>query len=57
MGKARLNVREDMDDYLDADEMDSVKAAVAYILLNDSGMDLDTIYELVFQEGEKITWH
>lgn len=45
------------EDYLDVDEMESIKVALTYILMKDTGMDADTIYELVFQNGMKITWH
>jgi hypothetical protein len=47
----------DDEEYLDEDELESVKMALTYILMKDTGMDADKIYELVFQNGTKITWH
>lgn len=47
----------DAADYLDGDELDAMKALLAYLLMDSTDMDRDAIYSLVFQGGEKIIWH
>lgn len=47
----------DAEDYLDGEELDAIKALLAYLLMDSTSMDRDTIYSLVFQEGKKILWH
>jgi hypothetical protein len=45
------------DDYFDYDEIESVRTALAYMLLENTEMDLDTVYSLIFHKGKKINWH
>jgi hypothetical protein len=42
---------------LDEEDTDAVRAALVYILLNNTEMESDEIYSLVFQDGKRITWH
>ena len=44
-----------IDDYFD--ETEGVRTALAYMLLENTEMDLDTVYSLVFHEGQHIVWH
>lgn len=44
-------------DYLDEEEMDAVRAALAYVLIKNTDMDKELIYSLVFENGRRITWH
>lgn len=52
-----INKEFEVDEYFDVDELDDVRTELAYILLNTTDMDIDTIYALVFQNGSNITWH
>jgi hypothetical protein len=42
---------------LDAEDLETVRTALVYILLNNTEMGSDEIYSLVFQDGKRITWH
>lgn len=42
---------------LDAEDMDTIRTVLAYILLNSTDMESEEIYSLVFQDGKRITWH
>lgn len=42
---------------LDAEDLDTVRTALVYILLNNTEMGSDEVYSLVFQDGRRITWH
>jgi hypothetical protein len=44
-------------EYLEEDEVDNIKALLAYMLLENTGLDDDRVYSLVFHSGKKITWH
>lgn len=44
-------------DYLDAEEMESVKEVLVYLLMENTPMATDEVYSIVFHEGNKITWH
>lgn len=57
MASALINKEFEVDEYFDVDELDDVRTELAYILLNTTDMDIDTIYALVFQNGSNITWH
>ncbi|GAB4388876.1 MAG: hypothetical protein Kow0025_10800 [Thermodesulfovibrionales bacterium] len=56
---AKTNIADGLDyiEHMDPDELDSVRALLAYVLMRSTDMDGDEIYDLVFQEGKKITWH
>jgi hypothetical protein len=41
---------------MDATEMDGFRTALASVLLEDTDMDTDTIYSLVFHDGREIIW-
>lgn len=59
MAKAYLDFESELvvDDYFDFDETEGVRTALAYMLLENTEMDLDTVYSLVFHEGHQIIWH
>ena len=57
MAKGYQAISPEFMDYLDADEIDAVKAIFAYMLLDGTDLDGDTVYSLVFQGGRKIIWH
>lgn len=45
-------------DNMDDEALDNVRAVLAYILMNDTDMDRDEIYDIIFRdEGGKIIWH
>jgi hypothetical protein len=46
---------EHVEDYFD--EIEGVRTALAYMLLENTDMDLDSVYSLVFYDGQKIIWH
>lgn len=52
-----MGISPELIDYLDADDVDAVKALFAYMLLEGTDLDRDTVYSLVFQGGGKIVWH
>lgn len=56
---ARTSIAEGFEylEHMDPDELDSVRALLAYVLMRSTDMDEDDIYALVFQEGKKIIWH
>ncbi len=43
--------------YLDDEELDAVKALLAYMLMKNTPLDRDEIYTYIFGEGKKIFWH
>lgn len=43
--------------YLDNDELDAIRALLAYILMKNTSMEKDDIYAYIFGEGKKILWH
>ncbi len=47
----------DLRDYLEEEEMDAVRAAIAYMLIKNTDLDREAVYSIVFEEGRKITWH
>lgn len=57
MAKADAIANFEFSDYMDAEELDTVKTVLAYILMDSTDMDRDEIYALVFQDGRKIIWH
>jgi hypothetical protein len=56
MAKAYTDI-DKIEEYLDVEELESVKTALAFMLLKGTGMDADTVYSLVFQDGSDIIWH
>lgn len=46
-----------VEDYFDFDEIEGVRTALAYMLLENTEMDLDTVYSLIFHKGKQIIWH
>lgn len=57
MAERYLHISPNILEYLDEEEMDSVRAVFAYILMANTDLDRDIIYSLVFKEGENIIWH
>ncbi len=53
---AEIGSNTDMKELLDASEMDSLREALVVVLLENTDMDTDTVYSLVFHEGRKIMW-
>ena len=47
----------DFEGRMDEEEMDGIKATLAGILMKDTEMDKDLIYNLVFYDGNDIIWH
>lgn len=43
--------------YLDEDEVDDLRASMAFILMESTELEDDYIYSLVFSGGQNITWH
>lgn len=43
--------------YMDEDDMDDIKVAIAYMLMRNTDMDKEMIYSIVFEEGDRIIWH
>lgn len=42
---------------LGAEEMDKIRAVLAYILIRNTDLHIENIYSLVFRSGSKITWN
>jgi hypothetical protein len=53
------NIRESNDIFesLDALEHDSVRALLASVLIEETDLDIENIYSLLFQDGSAIMWH
>jgi len=47
----------DLRDYLEDEEMDAVRAAIAFMLIKNTNLDKEAVYSIVFEEGRRITWH
>lgn len=43
--------------YLKEDELDSIKAFLAYMLMKNTPLDKEEIYTYIFGEGKKILWN
>lgn len=62
-----MDINSEFYDYLDDDELDSMRAVLAYILMEGTDLDGDDIYDLIFRDnggrggqggrGGRITWH
>ncbi len=46
----------DLMDYLNAEELDALKNTLAMLLLENTDIDIDDVYSLVFRNGRKIIW-
>lgn len=57
MAKGYSGLDIELIDYFDGDELDDVKTLLAYLLMDGTNLDRDTVYSLVFQSGKKIIWH
>jgi hypothetical protein len=57
MAKVEQLMDIDVEDFLDSEEMDNVRAVLTYILIHNTDLDMDTIYSIVFRDGGNITWH
>lgn len=44
-------------DYLEEDELDILKALIAYILMKDSSYEKEEILSLIFAGGRRIVWN
>ena len=42
---------------LDSGEHDEKKEDLMYLFIDETDMDVEDVYSLVFMEGRKITWH
>ena len=45
------------DENLSPEDIDDLKAALAYLLMDNTGIEPDEVYSLVFHDGSKIIWH
>lgn len=57
MAKGYFGIDFVLTEYLDDDELDTLRALMAYMLMDNTEMDRDMIYSLVFQSGRTIIWH
>ena len=52
------NIQEsDILEPLDTLEQDDVRAILASVLMQETDLDVDNIYSLLFQDGSAIMWH
>lgn len=42
---------------MSTEELDRLREVLVYILVEDSVLDFDEVYSLVFGNGRTITWH
>jgi hypothetical protein len=42
---------------LSSEELDRLREVLVYILVEDTDLDMDDIYSLVFKDGDNIIWH
>ncbi|MCX8030140.1 MAG: hypothetical protein N3A59_00980 [Thermodesulfovibrionales bacterium] len=42
---------------IDELELDTIRILLAYILINDTDLDIDEIYSFVFSNGRQIVWN
>jgi hypothetical protein len=47
----------DFEEHPETEEIDNIRTMLTYILINNTDLDLDTIYSIVFKDGGNITWH
>jgi hypothetical protein len=57
MAKRCFEINPEVAEYLDEEELDSIRAMLVYILMKDTDMEKNMIYDLVFNEGNTIIWH
>jgi hypothetical protein len=53
---AEIGSDADIKELLDATEMEGFKSALVMVLLENTDLDTDTVYSLVFHDGRKIIW-
>ncbi len=41
---------------LSPEDLENIKAALVYVLMENNNVDVEEIYSLVFHDGAKITW-
>lgn len=44
-------------DIMSDEDIDTLKAFLAYVVSKDSYMDRDDVYSLIFGNGKRISWH
>jgi hypothetical protein len=62
MAKAYSDMDSDMDnylsdDYLELDELENIKSALAQMLLSSTEMEANRIFSILFYDGDDIVWH
>lgn len=46
-----------IEDYMDAEELDGFRSALASMLLDTTELEPEFVYSLVFSSGRRIVWH
>lgn len=56
---AQVNLEKDGfdEESLSTEDLDALKAALVYLLMENTVINLEEVYSLVFYDGEKITWN
>lgn len=44
-------------EHMDDEEMDVLMAALAYLLIEHTDMDMEDVYSILFRSGGGIIWH
>ncbi len=47
----------DVTGYADDSEIDNLKLYLTYLLIKETGLDIEYIYALIFGSGRKIVWN
>ncbi len=53
----RYSETADVGEHFDEEDMDAIKAVMAYMLIKGTDLETEMIYSLVFRNGQRITWH
>lgn len=51
------NISYDIEDYMDAEELDGFRSALASMLMDTTELDAEFVYSIVFSSGRRIVWH
>lgn len=47
----------ELNNAIDEIELDTIRIILAYILINDTDLDIDMIYSFIFGKGKQIVWN
>ena len=57
MARGVDKVSYNIEDYMDPEELDGFRSALASMLMDTTELDAEFVYSLVFSSGRRILWH